>query len=88
MNYRIIKHQWQGAYISDYMYYYTIEHRQINFISVLKRLIFINKEWHEWNPVKDKREAIHFQHLQDARLCLMRLISGDSIGDWKETIVK
>jgi hypothetical protein len=87
MKHRIIKHQWMGAYINDSMHYYTIEKRQINIISIFKRLIFINKDWADCTPIKDKREPIHFQELMDAENCFLRLISGESIGNWKETII-
>ena len=87
MRHRIIKHQWMGAYINDSMYYYTIEKRQITIISILKRLIFINYDWADWTPIKDKKEPIHFQELIDAENCFLRLISGEPIGNWKETII-
>lgn len=87
INYRIIRHQWMGAYINDSMYYYTIEKRQITIISVLKKLLFINKDWADWTPIKDKKEPIHFQELMDAENCFLRLINGESIGNWKETII-
>ena len=87
MRHRIIKHCWQGAYITDNMNYYTIERKQITIISALKKLLFINKYWYDWVPLKDKKEPIHFNTYMDAYHCFIRVISGEPIGDWKEIIV-
>jgi len=87
MNYRIIKHCWQGAYITDDMNYFTIEQKKVNIISIIKKLIRINNYWYEWYSVKDKKEPIRFNSYQDAYHCLLRLMSGDSVGNWQETIV-
>ena len=87
MKYRIVKHSWHGAYIADNMYYYTIEERRFTIISALKRLFFVDNVWYEWLPIKDKKEPIHFNHYMDAYHCLLRLMSGDLVGDWKEEVV-
>lgn len=87
INHRIVKHCWQGAYITDNMNYYTIEERKVTIISCLKKVFFVNKEWHEWLPIKDKKEPIHFNAYMDAYHCFLRLISGEPVGDWKEEIV-
>jgi hypothetical protein len=88
MRYRIVKHYWDGTYITDNMKYYTIQKRKVNIISVLKRLLFINDKWYEWVPIKDKKEPIHFNTHMDAYHCLLRVMSGEPVGDWKEEIIK
>jgi len=87
MKYRIIKHCWQGAYITDDMNYFTIEVKKITIISAIKKLLFINKNWHGWYPIKDSNKPIRFQSYMDAYHCILRIVSGDSVGTWKETIV-
>ena len=87
MKHRIVKHCWQGAYITDDMNYYTIEKQCVTIISVFKRLLMLNNNWYEWLPLKDKKEPIHFNSYMDAYHCFMRVISGDNIGNWKEEVV-
>lgn len=87
MKHRIVKHQWSGAYITDNMNYYTIEMKSVNIMSILKRLFFVNSTWHDWIPLKDKREPIHFNTYMDAYHCFLRVISGEPVGNWKEEIV-
>ena len=87
IKHRIVKHCWQGAYITDDMSYYTVEVRRVTIISLLKRLCFISNEWYDWFPIKDKREPIHFGSYIDAYHCFLRVISGEDVGDWKEEVV-
>ena len=87
MKHRIVKHQWSGAYITDNMNYFTIERRSVNIMSILKRLFFVSNNWHDWVPLKDKREPIHFNTYMDAYHCFLRVISGEPVGNWKEEIV-
>lgn len=87
MKHRIVKHCWQGAYITDDMNYYTIENKRVTIISLIKKILFVNKDWYEWTALKDKKEPIRFNSYMDAYHCFLRVISGDNIGDWKEEIV-
>jgi|GEM_PF-3688428 len=88
MKYRIVKHSWNGAYITDNMNYYTIEERKFSIISALRRVFLVDNSWDEWVPIKDKKEPIHFNAYMDAYHCFLRLISGEPVGDWKEEIIK
>ena len=87
MKYRIVRHCWQGAYITDDMNYYTVEERGITIISAIKRLFQVNKTWYDWTPLKDSGRPIRFQTYMDAYHCVLRVMSGDGVGDWKEEIV-
>jgi hypothetical protein len=69
------------------MNYFTIERRSVNIMSILKRLFFVSNNWHDWVPLKDKREPIHFNTYMDAYHCFLRVISGEPVGNWKEEIV-
>jgi hypothetical protein len=83
MKYRIIKHCWQGAYITDDMNYFTIEQQRVTIISCLKKIFLVSNTWHDWHTLKDNNNPIQFNAYMDAYHCVLRLMSGDGIGKKK-----